>query len=191
LNYYAHPTAIIEDNVKIGAGCRIWHFVHIREGAEIGAGCNIGKGVYIDKKVKIGNNIKIQNFANIYKGVILEDDVFIGPGVMFTNDLFPRAFIWSESSIIPTVVKKGASIGANSTIICGVTIGEYALIGAGSVVTRDVPPFTLVYGNPARVRAYVCYCGRKLNNIIDKTNEYTLYKCENCGKSVKISTLEK
>lgn len=181
---FIHPTAIVESD-EIGEGTRIWHFVHVRQGAKIGRNCNIGKGVYIDTGVIIGNNVKIQNFATIYRGVVIEDDVFIGPAVVFTNDLYPRAFIWSEDRIVPTIVKKGASIGANSTIVCGVKIGEYAMIGAGSVVTKDVPPFGLVYGNPARLKGFVCYCGRKLKEIVEENRDKTVYRCS-CGKEVEI-----
>ncbi len=185
MKFYKHPTAIVETD-KIGEGTKIWHFVHIRENAKVGKNCNIGKCVYIDKDVEIGNNVKIQNFATIYKGVKIEDDVFIGPSVTFTNDLYPRAFIWSEDKIIPTLVKRGASIGANATIICGITIGEYAMIGAGSVVTRDVPPFGLVYGNPAKLKGFVCYCGRKLRSIFKENEDSIEYKCEHCGRIVII-----
>jgi len=184
MKFYKHPTAIVETD-QIGEGTKIWHFVHIRENAKIGKNCNIGKCVYIDKDVEIGNNVKIQNFATIYKGVKIEDDVFIGPSVTFTNDLYPRAFIWSEDKIIPTLVKRGASIGANATIVCGVTIGEYAMIGAGSVVTRDVPPFGLVYGNPAKLKGFVCYCGKKLENVVEENDEKIVYRCS-CGETVEI-----
>lgn len=184
MSYFKHPTAIVESD-DIGEGTRIWHFVHIREKASIGENCNIGKSAYIDTEVKIGNNVKIQNFATIYKGVEIEDDVFVGPSVVFTNDLYPRAFIWGEEKIIPTIVKKGASIGANSTIICGVTIGEYAMIGAGSVVTKDVPSFGLVYGIPALLKGFVCCCGKKLSNIIEDAEEKVIYECE-CGKNIEI-----
>jgi acetyltransferase-like isoleucine patch superfamily enzyme len=184
LKIFIHPTAIVETD-EIGEGTKIWHFAHIREGAKIGKNCNIGKSVYIDTGVYIGNNVKIQNFATIYKGVIIEDDAFIGPAVVFTNDLYPRSFIWSEDKIIPTVVKKGASIGANSTIVCGIKIGEYSMIGAGSVVTRDVPPFGLVYGNPAKLKGFVCYCGKKLRDVLDEKDGKIIYRCS-CGKNVEI-----
>lgn len=184
MNYYKHPTAIVESD-KIGEGSKVWHFVHIRENVEIGKNCNIGKSVYVDAEVKIGYNVKIQNFSSIYKGVELEDDVFVGPSVVFTNDLYPRAFIWGDDRIVQTFVKKGSSIGANSTIVCGLTIGEYAMVGAGSVVTKDVPPFGLVFGNPARLRGFVCYCGKKLSNITENKEEELVYNCE-CGKTVKI-----
>lgn len=182
--YFKHPTAVVESD-NIGDGTKIWHFAQIREGAVIGTDCNVGKSVYIDIDVKIGNNVKIQNFVSIYKGVIIEDDVFIGPSVTFTNDLYPRAFIWDDDKIVPTSVKKGASIGANSTILCGITIGEYAMIGAGSTVTKDVLPSGLVYGNPAGLMGFVCYCGRKLSRIIREDSEKIIYKCE-CGEEVEI-----
>ena len=185
MSTYIHPTAIVETE-NIGDGTKIWHFVHVREKSKIGSNCNIGKGVYIDTEVVIGNNVKIQNFATIYKGVIIEDDVFIGPAVVFTNDLYPRAFEWGEERVVKTVVKKGASIGANSTIICGIEIGEYAMIGAGSVVTKSVPPYALVYGNPAKLRSFVCYCGRKLVEVIEESEDRVVYKCSHCGKDVKI-----
>lgn len=157
------PEAIIE-STQIGEGTRVWHFTHIRESAEVGKGCNIGEGVYIDKNVRIGNNVKIQNHALIYQGVIIEDDVFIAPSVVFTNDRYPRAYIWDEKTIPKTIIKKGASIGANSTILCGITIGESAMVGAGSVVTKDIPPFTLVYGNPACMKGLVGLNGRKVSD---------------------------
>lgn len=189
MNYYKHPTSIVESD-KIGDGSKIWHFVHIREKADIGTNCNIGKSVYIDTEVKIGDNVKIQNFSTIYKGVEIENDVFVGPSVVFTNDLYPRSFIWTEERIVKTIVKKGSSIGANSTIICGITVGEYSLIGAGSVVTKDVPPFGLIFGNPARLKGFVCYCGKKLKKSketkdVEKKEEDIIYECD-CGKIVKI-----
>ncbi len=159
--YYAHPTAIVSDESTIGTGTKIWHHAQIREGAVIGENCILGKGVYIDADVRIGKGVKIQNRASIYRGVTVEDDVFIGPHVAFTNDKYPRAFSrgWR---IVPTLVRNGASIGANATVLCGVTIGEYAMVGAGSVVTKDVPPHGLVVGNPAKLVGYVCKCGRPL-----------------------------
>lgn len=184
MNYFKHPTAIVESE-NIGHGSKIWHFVHIRERSAIGENSSIGKSVYVDTGVKIGDNVKIQNFVSIYQGVEIEDDVFVGPSVVFTNDLYPRAFIWGEERIIPTIVKKGSSIGSNATIVCGVTVGEYSMIGAGSVVTRDVPPFGLVLGNPARLKGFVCYCGTKLNKIIEDKNEAFVYECE-CGKVIDI-----
>ena len=182
---FIHPTAIVEEDVEIGEGTRVWHFVHIRRGARIGRNCNIGKGVYIDVGVEVGNNVKIQNFVSIYRGVKIEDDVFIGPHATFTNDLYPRAFN-EDWEVVPTLVKRGASIGANATIVCGVTIGEYAMVGAGAVVTRDVPPFGLVYGNPARLRGFVCYCGRRLRDIVRRDKDKVVYRCSFCGREVSI-----
>ena len=183
--YFVHPTAIVEDGAMIGEGTRIWHFAHIRKGAIIGKNCNIGKDVYIDVNVHIGNNVKIQNGVSVYRGVTIEDDVFLGPHAVFTNDLYPRSFN-KDWKVIPTLVKKGASIGANATIICGVIIGEYSMVGAGSVVTRDVPPHGLVYGNPARLRGFVCYCGRPLKRIIREEKEYIVFECDYCKREVKI-----
>lgn len=146
-----HESAYVEDGAEIGKDTSIWHFAHVRKKAKIGKNCNIGKSVYIDTEVVIGNNCKIQNFASLYKGLTVGDNVFIGPHVCFTNDLYPRAHIWSDDKIEKTIVDEGASIGANSTIIAGVKIGKYSMIGAGSVVTKNVPDFSLVVGNPARV----------------------------------------
>lgn len=150
MEYFVHKTAEVSDKAKIGKNTKIWNQAQVRENAEIGENCIISKNVYIDEHVKIGNNCKIQNNVNVYHGVTIEDDVFCGPSMTFTNDLFPRAFN-NDWKITETLVKKGASIGANSTIVCGVTIGEYAMVGAGSVVTKDVEPYTLVAGNPAKV----------------------------------------
>lgn len=156
-----HFTAEVSENAKIGTGTKIWNFSQVREKAEIGESCILGKNVYIDTNVKIGNNVKIQNNVNVYNGVIIEDDVFLGPSMTFTNDKLPRVEN-SDWQISETYVKKGASIGANATIICGITIGEYSMIGAGAVVTKDVPPFTLVVGNPARIVSKICRCGSKI-----------------------------
>jgi acetyltransferase-like isoleucine patch superfamily enzyme len=175
-----HKTADIEDGVTIGEGTSIWHHVHVRENAEIGKNCNIGKGVYVDAYVKIGDNCKIQNYACVYRGVKIDDDVFIGPHVVFTNDRYPRSFSWDDTKIVQTIVKQGASIGANATIVCGITIGAYAMVGAGSVVTTDVPAHGLMYGNPSRLQGYVCECGSIL-----KEKEGT-YFCPNCKKEVII-----
>ena len=184
-SYYAHPTAIVESQ-DIGEGTRIWHFAHVRSGAKIGNNCNIGKSVYIDIGAEIGSNVKIQNFVSVYRGVTIEDDVFVGPSATFTNDLYPRAFIWDEDHVSATRICRGASIGANATIVSGITVGEYAMIGAGSVVAEDVPPFGLVLGNPGRLRGYVCCCGRRLEEKEWQENGRNIYRCRACGKQVKI-----
>ncbi|MEM3395924.1 MAG: acyltransferase [Thermoplasmata archaeon] len=175
-----HPTAEVSERAKIGDGTKIWHQAQVREDTEIGENCNIGKGVYIDFGVKIGNNVKIQNYVSVYHGVVIEDDVFVGPSATFTNDLYPRAKYWGEERLVKTLVKKGASIGANATIVCGIIVGEYAMIGAGSVVTKDVPPHALVLGVPARIRGYVCECGFPAKKV---DNHYT---CTKCGKNFEI-----
>lgn len=185
MSYYAHPTAVVESE-DIGEGTKIWHFAHVRQGSKMGKNCNVGKSVYVDTEAVIGNNVKIQNFVSVYKGVVIEDDVFVGPSATFTNDLYPRAFIWDEEHVVPTLVRRGASIGANSTVICGVTIGEYAMVGAGSVVARDVPAFALVLGNPAEVRNWICYCGRRLENALRESETVTIYRCNTCGREVEI-----
>jgi acetyltransferase-like isoleucine patch superfamily enzyme len=176
-SYYAHPTAIVESET-IGEGTRIWHFAHVRRGAKIGKNCNIGKSAYVDIDAEIGNNVKIQNFVSVYRGVTIEDDVFVGPSATFTNDLYPRAFIWDEEHVSITRIGRGASIGANATLVCGITVGEYAMIGAGSVVAEDVPAFALVIGNPGRQKGWVCYCGHRLK----EEAKDGAYRCPTCGK---------
>jgi UDP-2-acetamido-3-amino-2,3-dideoxy-glucuronate N-acetyltransferase len=158
MSVYIDKTANVSPEAKIGDGTKVWINSQIREGAVIGANCNISKDTYIDKNVKIGDRVKIQNGVSVYDGVTLEDDVFVGPNVAFTNDKFPRSFN-TEWKVIPTLVKQGASIGSNATIVCGLTIGEYAMVGAGAVVTKDVEAYTLVLGNPAKVKNYICKCG--------------------------------
>ncbi len=158
-----HPTAIVDDGATIGAGTKIWHHTHIRSTASVGVECVIGKNVYVDAGVVIGDGCKIQNNVSIYRGVTVEDRVFVGPSVVFTNDLLPRAGA-AHWEVVPTVVRTGSSIGANATIICGVTIGLGAMVGAGSVVTQSVPDYTLVKGNPARASGLVCVCGRHVDS---------------------------
>jgi acetyltransferase-like isoleucine patch superfamily enzyme len=187
-SYYSHPTAVIESEA-IGDGTKVWHFAHVRKGSSIGKNCSIGKSVYIDIDAEIGNNVKIQNFVSIYKGVIIDDDVYIGPSATFTNDLYPRAYIWDEGRVSGTRICRGASIGANATLVCGITVGEYAMIGAGSVVSEDVPPFALVLGNPCRQNGWVCHCGRKLVAGALQSNKETIYKCSSCGKSMEITDM--
>lgn len=163
---YIHPTANVSEEVKIGEGTKIWINSQIRENSEIGSNCIISKDTYIDTEVKIGDNCKIQNSVSIYHGVTIEDDVFIGPNACFTNDKVPRAFD-PNWTITPTLIKKGASIGANATIVCGITVGEYAMIAAGSVVTKEVAPYSLVMGNPARHYSFVDKMGNKLESCPD------------------------
>ena len=162
-NYFVHESSYVDDNVSIGNGTKIWHFCHVQTGAEIGDNCSIGQNVNISNNVKIGNNVKIQNNVSIYEGVELEDGVFCGPSCVFTNDLTPRAeFPKGSQNYKKTLVKHGASIGANATIVCGHTVGEYAMVAAGAVVTKDVEPYTLVAGVPARKIADVDKYGNVL-----------------------------
>ncbi|MCL1928743.1 MAG: acetyltransferase [Treponema sp.] len=158
---YVHESSYVDEGAEIGEGTKIWHFCHILNGAKIGKNCTLGQNVNIGSRAVIGNGVKIQNNVSVYDDVIIEDDVFCGPSCVFTNVINPRAFVERKNEYKKTIVKKGASIGANATIVCGITIGEYALVGAGSVVTRDVPPFTVVYGNPARVHGRVNENGDK------------------------------
>jgi len=160
--YFAHPSAIIDEGCIIGAGTKIWHFTHIMSGSTIGANCNIGQNVVISTGVILGCNVKVQNNVSIYTGVICEDDVFLGPSMVFTNIINPRSAIVRRDKYVKTLVRRGASIGANATLICGHTIGEYALIGAGAVVTKDVRPYALVVGNPAKQIGWVSEYGHTL-----------------------------
>lgn len=160
-----HPTAVIDEDCIIGEGTRVWHFSHVMTGAEIGKDCVIGQNVFIAGGVRIGNRVKIQNNVSVYDGVTCEDDVFIGPSVVFTNVINPRSFIERKDEYLPTTIRKGASLGANCTIICGNSIGEYAMIGAGSVVTEAVPAYGLYYGNPARQHGWVSRAGHRLDFV--------------------------
>lgn len=160
---YIHPTAIVDAGATIGEGTKIWHFTHVMGTANIGSSCVLGQNVFVGNKVRLGNRVKVQNNVSVYEGVHCEDDVFLGPSCVFTNILNPRSFIERKEAFKPTLVKKGASIGANATIICGITIGRYALIGAGAVVTRDVPDFGLMVGNPARQKGWVSIHGHTLH----------------------------
>ncbi|MFM7106138.1 MAG: acyltransferase [Flavobacteriales bacterium] len=160
--FSAHPTAVVDPAARIGRGCKIWHFSHIMKDCEMGEGCNIGQNVVVSPGVILGNNVKVQNNVSIYTGVICEDDVFLGPSCVFTNVINPRSAIARKDQYRATRVKKGASIGANATIVCGNDIGAYALIGAGAVVTKDIPDYALVVGNPARQTGWVSKAGHKL-----------------------------
>lgn len=162
MSYFAHPTAVIDDDCEIGEETKIWHFCHIMSGSRIGRKCNLGQNVVVSPQVILGDNVKVQNNVSIYTGVICEDDVFLGPSMVFTNVINPRSAVPRKEEYRKTVVRRGATIGANATIVCGNEIGRYAMIGAGSVVTREVPSFALVYGNPARQRGWVSEYGHKL-----------------------------
>lgn len=184
-NIFVHQSSYVDDGAVIGSGTRIWHFCHVMPGAVIGDNCNFGQNVFIANGVKVGSNVKIQNNVSIYEGVILEDDVFCGPSCVFTNINTPRSAVNRRGQYDQTLVKKGASIGANATIVCGHTIGEYAFIGAGAVVTRDIPAYALVFGNPAAQHGWVCSCGTRLNFNYAFTSTcpecQTLYVLENAN----------
>ena len=181
MSYYAHPSSILDENVTIGTDTKIWHFSHIMNGAVIGKGCNIGQNVVVSPEVILGNNVKVQNNVSIYTGVVCEDDVFLGPSVVFTNVINPRSAVDRRSQYQKTLVKKGASIGANATIICGNNIGSYAFIGAGAVVTKEVPDYALVVGNPAKQIGWVSEYGHRLN--FDKNG---LGVCKESGQEYRL-----
>jgi UDP-2-acetamido-3-amino-2,3-dideoxy-glucuronate N-acetyltransferase len=161
-NYFVHDSSYVDPGAVIGEGTKIWHFCHVMPGAVIGERCNLGQNVVVMPGTRIGNNVKIQNNVSIYEGVTLEDDVFCGPSCVFTNVLNPRSHVSRKHEYLPTVVRRGATIGANATVVCGVTLGEYAFIGAGAVVTADVPAFALMLGVPARQAGWMCQCGVRL-----------------------------
>ena len=160
---HVHPSAIVDDGAVLGAGCRVWHFVHISAGARIGAGCSFGQGVYVGNDVRIGNNVKIQNNVSVYDAVTLEDDVFCGPSMVFTNVHNPRSAVPRKAEYRRTLIQRGATLGANCTVVCGCTVGEFAFVGAGAVVSRDVPAFALVAGVPARRIGWMSRHGERLN----------------------------
>lgn len=174
-DFYVHESSYIDEGAEIGQGTKIWHFCHVMSGARIGPKCNIGQNVVVSPGVSLGRGVKVQNNISIYTGVVCEDDVFLGPSMVFTNVINPRAFIERKSEYKKTLIKKGASIGANATIVCGITIGQYAFIGAGTVVSKDVPDYALIYGSPARIKGWVCQCGNKLPFNGNKA------QCPECG----------
>jgi UDP-2-acetamido-3-amino-2,3-dideoxy-glucuronate N-acetyltransferase len=178
-DYFVHESSYVDDGARIGKGTKIWHFSHIMPGAVIGERCNLGQNVVVMPGVRLGNNVKIQNNVSIYEGVTLEDDVFCGPSCVFTNVVNPRSHVPRKSEYQPTLVRRGASIGANATILCGVTLGEYSFIGAGAVVRSDVPPFALMVGVPARRVGWMCQCGVRLHPRDGRT------ACSACGATYR------
>jgi UDP-2-acetamido-3-amino-2,3-dideoxy-glucuronate N-acetyltransferase len=180
-NYMVHESSYVDEGVEIGGDTRIWHFCHIMAGARIGRRCNIGQNVFIAPGVVLGDNVKVQNNVSIYAGVIIEDDVFLGPSMVFTNVVNPRSHVSRKDEYRSTLVRKGASIGANATVICGATLGRYSFVGAGAVVTRDLPDYALAYGNPARVRGWVCECGVGLD--FAPGHERAVAACRRCGSA--------
>ena len=181
-DYFVHDTAFVDEPVNIGDGTKIWHFSHVLGGAVIGENCVLGQNVNVGSGAVIGNNVKIQNNVSVYDKVTLEDDVFCGPSMVFTNVFNPRSHVPRKHEYRLTLVKQGASIGANATVLCGTTIGRYAMIGAGCVVTRDVPDFALHYGVPARLQGWVCHCGEKIPN-----GTQGRYTCRYCGSTYEVS----
>ncbi len=177
--FFIHPTAVVDEPVEIGEGTQIWHFTHIMPKARIGKNCIIGQNVFIGSGVILGDNVKVQNNVSIYEGVVLEDGVFCGPSMVFTNVFNPRSFISRKKEFRNTLVRKGATIGANATVVCGNTIGQYAFIGAGTVVTKDVPDYALFYGNPGKVKGWVCQCAVEITFRSGKAI------CKACGKQYR------
>ena len=185
--YFVHESSFADDGCEIGENTKIWHFSHIMSGAKIGKNCVIGQSVTVEGRAVVGSGVKIQNNVSVYGMVTVEDDVFLGPSMVFTNDLNPRAPYPKHGEWVPTLVKRGASIGANATIVCGIEIGRWAFVGAGSVVTRSVPDYAIVAGNPARILGYMCECGYKMRNIKHPVENQTEYKCQKCGRKYEIS----
>ena len=177
--YFAHESCYVDDGCVIGDDTKIWHFTHVMSGARIGERCNIGQNVVVSPDVVVGNNVKVQNNVSLYTGVILEDDVFCGPSMVFTNVVNPRSHVSRKHEYRRTLVKRGATIGANATVVCGHTIGQYAFIGAGAVVTKDVPDYALIVGNPGRVTGWMCECGVKLAGGAAAPAKIS---CKACGK---------
>ena len=179
--YFIHESSYVDEGCEIGDGTKIWHFSHIMKGCKIGRNCNIGQNVVVSPDVVLGDGCKVQNNVSIYTGVVCEDGVFLGPSCVFTNVINPRAFIERKREFRKTLIRRGASIGANATIVCGHTIGKYAMVGAGSVVTRDVPDYALVYGCPAEIRGWVCRCGERIRFSSGRA------VCSACGKTYQMN----
>ncbi len=178
-DYFVHESSYVDEGAEVGVGTKIWHFCHLMPGSRLGRGCNVGQNVFIASDVVVGNNVKIQNNVSLYTGVIIEDDVFLGPSMVFTNVVNPRSHVARKDEYRTTLVKQGATIGANATVLCGVTLGRYAFVGAGAVITRDVPDYALVYGTPARVRGWMCQCGVKLH--FEPVGDGAQAACGSCG----------
>ena len=177
-DYFAHESSYIDAGAQIGPGTKIWHFCHVMPRASIGERCNIGQNVFIASDVSIGNNAKIQNNVSLFTGVVIEDDVFLGPSMVFTNVINPRSHVNRKDEYKTTLIRQGSSIGANATIVCGITLGKYCFVGAGAVVTRDIPDFALVYGNPARIQGWMCQCGTRLEFSPQENHETAA--CSQC-----------
>ena len=182
-DYFVHESSYVDEGAKVGPGTKIWHFCHIMPRAQIGERCNIGQNVLVASDVTVGNNVKIQNNVSLYTGVMVEDDAFLGPSMVFTNVVNPRSHVSRKNEYQTTLVRKGASIGANATIVCGITLGRYCFVGAGSVVTRNVPDYALAYGSPARVRGWMCQCGEQLEFSGHAGDERAI--CRSCGDTYR------
>lgn len=179
---FVHPTAVVDGDVRLGPGTKVWHFAKLLGPCAVGAGCSLGQNVVVERDVRIGDNVRIQNNVSVYSGVVLEDDVFCGPSMVFTNVGTPRSHYPRKGEYAVTRVGRGASIGANATVVCGTTLGAYSFVGAGAVVTRDVPPHGLVYGNPARLRGWACYCGARLPLGVDPEAGPERARCGTCAR---------
>lgn len=179
MDFYVHESSFVDEGAQIGVETNIWHFCHVMGGSKIGERCNIGQNVFVGSDVTIGNNVKIQNNVSLYTGVTIEDDVFLGPSMVLTNVINPRSHISRKDEYKSTLIKRGATIGANATIVCGITLGRYCFIGAGAVVTRDVPAYGLVYGNPGRIQGWMCQCGIRLEFETVAGEEQA--HCPECG----------
>jgi UDP-2-acetamido-3-amino-2,3-dideoxy-glucuronate N-acetyltransferase len=190
-DYFLHESSYVDAGAIVGSGTKIWHFCHVMAGSRIGSDCNIGQNVFIASGVQVGNRVKIQNNVSVYSGVTLEDDVFLGPSMVFTNVTNPRSQVSRKDEYQPTLIRRGATIGANATILCGITLGEFAFVGAGAVVTHDVPAYALAYGAPARLQGWMCRCGeRLLFSTLPATEKAICPRCnthyEKLGQNVRV-----